>query len=110
MEHQDWTPVVLKKPVKLTTEIVSKMNKTVSPVKTNENDEVVSIKKVTKKMADIIIKSRIAKKWTQTNLANACSIDVKTINEIERAYCVYNAEHINKIAKNLNVKIPREFN
>jgi ribosome-binding protein aMBF1 (putative translation factor) len=44
---------------------------------------------------------------TQKELAQKCNIDAKIVNDIEKGGCVYNAEHCNKIAKALNVKIPR---
>ena len=108
MSHQDWTHVVFKKPVKQTTTIVPKTSSPQSGTKTNENDEVVSIKKVTVKMSQLVVQARITKKLTQVQLANACCLDSKIINEIERGGCVYNADQINKISKILNIKIPRD--
>ena len=49
------------------------------------------------------------RKLTQKDLATKCNMDSKIINEIERGGCVYVADHVNKIARALNVKIPRDF-
>ena len=60
-------------------------------------------------MSKIISESRTSQKLSQKDLATKCNMDSKIINEIERSGCVYVADHINKIARALNVKIPREF-
>ena len=59
-------------------------------------------------MAQLIIKTRTEKKLTQVQLARSCNFDKKIIANIERCDCVYNAIHINKIARVLGVIIPRE--
>lgn len=108
MQHQDWEVITLKpKKPKVETTQVARTQQASKPVKTDENDEVISVKKVTMAMAQIVIQSRVAKKMTQVDLGKACCLESKIINEIERGNCIYNAEHINKISKVLGVKIPR---
>jgi len=107
--YQDWTPVVLrkdkpqvKKPQFVNNTSLGKVNVD------NDGDETVKIKKVTYNMAQLITKTRTDKKLTQVELARSCNFDKKIIADIERGDCVYNAMHINKIARVLGIKIPRE--
>lgn len=98
----DWKPVILRK--KLKEPLITKPKE-----KLDENGEVVvDIKKVSIKMAQIIIQGRANKNIKQIELARMCNLDTKTINDIEKADCVYNCKQINKIAKALGIKIPRE--
>jgi ribosome-binding protein aMBF1 (putative translation factor) len=106
---QDWTPVVLrkdkpkeKKPQYVNATSVGKVNVD------DDGVETVKIKKVSYNMAQLIIKTRTEKKLTQVELARSCNFDKKIIADIERGNCVYNAIHINKIARVLGVIIPRE--
>ena len=110
MAHQDWTTVTFNKPKPVTTTTSNPVNHTQPKIKLDaEGNEISNIKYVTKEMAKIIIESRTSQKLTQKDLATKCNMDSKIINEIERGGCVYVAEHLNKIARALNVKIPREF-
>jgi len=111
MAHQDWTTVTFNKskPVSTTTPTTT-VNHTQPKIRLDaEGNEISNIKYVTKEMAKIITESRTSQKLTQKELATKCNMDSKIINEIERGGCVYVAEHVNKIARALNVKIPREF-
>jgi ribosome-binding protein aMBF1 (putative translation factor) len=110
MAHQDWTTVTFNKPKTAATNVSATVNHTQPKVRLDaEGNEISNIKYVTKEMARIIIESRTSQKLTQKELATKCNMDSKIINEIERGGCVYVAEHVNKIARALNVKIPREF-
>lgn len=111
MAHQDWTTVTFNKPKPVSTTAPSTtVNHTQPKVRLDaEGNEISNIKYVTKEMAKIITESRTSQKLTQKDLATKCNMDSKIINEIERGGCVYVAEHVNKIARALNVKIPREF-
>lgn len=83
MDHQDWTPVTLNKtngPV--VREIVEKKKSFRNPsVKLDENDEIVSIKKVSKEIAQLIINGRVAKKLTRKDLANNLSLQESIITD-----------------------------
>jgi ribosome-binding protein aMBF1 (putative translation factor) len=113
MSHQDWNPVVFNNKNNLKEE-----NNKVKPpsiihsepkVKlTNDGEEIITIKNVTKTMSDIIKAKRNELKLTQKELAQKCNLDVKIINDIEKGGCIYNAQQINIIAKILNTKIPRK--
>jgi ribosome-binding protein aMBF1 (putative translation factor) len=113
---QDWTHTVIrknKKTVKSSPIVVKKQHLTNSTKTTfDENgNEVVKLKFVSRDMAQFIIKERMTKKLTQKELAKLSNIDVKTLEDIERAgstNVIYNAIQINKIAKALSVNIPRK--
>lgn len=111
MAHQDWTTVTFNKPKPAATPVSAvPVNHTQPKVRLDaDGQEISNIKYITKEMAKIITESRTSQKLTQKDLATKCNMDSKIINEIERGGCVYVAEHVNKIARALNVKIPREF-
>jgi ribosome-binding protein aMBF1 (putative translation factor) len=106
MDHQDWKPVVLNKtngPV--IKEIVEKKKQTGnSSVKLDENDEIISIKKVPKEISQLITNARIAKKLTRKDLANNLNLQECVITEIETGKAIYDGNLITKIKKYLCVK------
>jgi ribosome-binding protein aMBF1 (putative translation factor) len=110
MSHQDWNTVTFNKPKPKITPTTVPVNHTQAKIKLDaDGQEISNIKYVTKEMSKIISESRTSQKLSQKDLATKCNMDSKIINEIERSGCVYVADHINKIARALNVKIPREF-
>ncbi len=110
MDNQDWTPVVFKKSSKETKADGPKVIHTQAKITLDEDgQEVVKIKLVSKEMARVVIDARTALKLSQKELGVKCNLDSKIINEVERSGCVYNADHLNKIARALGVKIPRDF-
>ena len=110
MNHQDWDPVVLSKPQEVKKKSVASNNIKPTIDDVNDDGELKNkIKLVTKEMAKQITAARVEQKLSQKDLANKCNIDLAIINSIERATCKYNAEQINKIARILNIKIPRLF-
>jgi ribosome-binding protein aMBF1 (putative translation factor) len=110
MSTQDWTPVVFKKSSKETKSDAPKVIHTQPKISLDEDgQEVVKLKLVTKEMSRAVIDARTSQKLSQKELGVKCNLDSKIINEIERGGCVYNADHLNKIARALGVKIPRDF-
>lgn len=105
--NQDWNNLILTKTKQKLN--VSLPQKPSTSIKENTITGDVSIKKVSKSMAKSIIDARLLKKWTQLQLAQNSTVDVKTINEIERSGCVYNANIFNKLCKALGVKIERNY-
>jgi ribosome-binding protein aMBF1 (putative translation factor) len=108
--NQDWTPAVIRKPKK-ETEHKPQISKPASSIKTTyaeDGDEITKLKIVSHEMAQFIIKARTEKELKQSDVAKRANLDVKTITEIEKGGCVYNANDVNKIAKALGVKIPRK--
>jgi DNA-binding XRE family transcriptional regulator len=80
-----------------------------SSIKETEEGCIVKIKKVSKSMAQAVINARIAKQWTQIQLAHNSAIDTKTIGEIERGGAVYDSNVFNKICKALGINIERNY-
>ena len=108
MAHQDWTPVTFQKK-QTSAQKAPTTTSTAPKVKLDEegNEIVKKVKTVSKEMSLIISTARTTQSMTQKELAQKCNIDAKIVNDIEKGGCVYNAEHCNKIARALNVKIPR---
>lgn len=107
MAHQDWTPVTFQK--KQPAPKAPIVTSTAPKVKLDEegNEIIKKVKTVTKEMSLVVSTARTSQSMTQKELAQKCNIDAKIVNDIEKGGCVYNAEHCNKIARALNVKIPR---
>jgi ribosome-binding protein aMBF1 (putative translation factor) len=77
--------------------------------KETEEGGIIKIKKVSKAMGKAVTDARIAKQWTQVQLAHNSTVDSKTIGEIERGCGVYDSNIFNKISKALGVKIERNY-
>jgi ribosome-binding protein aMBF1 (putative translation factor) len=107
-EHQQWEPTIISnsnKPKPKT----NQTQREPSAIKLNESGDIVKVKKVSPQMARGIVDARIAKKWTQIQLAHNSAIDVKSIGEIERGGCIYDANVFNKLCNTLGVKIERNI-
>jgi len=114
MADQDWKPVNIGNGKTAAAE-----NKAKKPIfvpaagqpriiKTEDGEEVVQSKKISSVTAQAIMQARTSKNLTQKELATKCNLDVKIISDCEKVGTKYNCEHVNKIAKILGVKIPRE--
>lgn len=111
MEHQNWTPVILSNPNKVKnnqpTTIVDRRDIKQNTIKTDAEGDVIGVKKVSKTMANELVKARTSKNLTQIQLAKQCNLDSKVVGENERGGCLYNAQTWNKLCKELGVKIER---
>jgi ribosome-binding protein aMBF1 (putative translation factor) len=105
--NQDWNYITISKN-KPKPKVVLAQRET-SAVKTNQDGDIVQVKKVSPQMARAIIDARIAKKWNQVELARNSAIDVKTIGDIERGGCLYDANVFNKLCKTLGIQIERNY-
>lgn len=105
--NQDWNYVTLSKTKPK--QKVSLPQGTPTSFKETEEGGIVKIKKVSKAMGKAVTDARIAKQWTQVQLAHNSTVDTKTINEIERGGGVYDSNIFNKISKALGVKIERNY-
>lgn len=108
MNHQDWKTIVVHKPKTHEKQInVVNNNPTQqkhrSIEKKAENDEL-KHKQITVEMRKAIQQARAAKGFTQKELAQKCGFTPKILNEIESGKAIYNANHLNKIKKQLGVK------
>lgn len=105
--NQDWKYITISKPQQKPKTIYTQREPT--SIKTNESGEIVQVKKVSSEMAKKIIDARVAKKWSQIQFAHNSAVDVKTIAEIERGGCIYNANIFNKLCKTLGITIERNY-
>lgn len=103
---QDWNYVSLVKPKPKPKSVMPQ--KIASSIKETFDGDI-KIKKVSKTMAKAVTDARLSKQWTQVQLAHNSTIDSKTINDIEKGGCVYDANVFNKLSKTLGVKIERNY-
>ncbi len=114
MDSQDWKPVNIGNGKAKQAEIQAKKPVFIPGAgqpkitTTEDGEEIVQSKKMTSTTTQAIMQARTAKNLTQKELATKCSLDVKIISDCEKIGTKYNWEHVNKIAKVLGVKIPRE--
>jgi ribosome-binding protein aMBF1 (putative translation factor) len=114
MDSQDWKPVNIGNGKAASAQIQAKKPVFIQGagqpkiIKTEDGEEVVQSKKITSVTSQAIMQARAAKSLTQKELAAKCSLDVKIISDCEKVGTKYNWENVNKIAKALGVKIPRE--
>lgn len=106
---QDWNPQVIRKPVdKKPTQVFSHIPSVAKVSYDADGQEVHTLKIVSREMAQFVVNARVAKGWKQGELAKHANLDAKTVAEIERGGGVYNAGHVNKLAKALGINIPRK--
>lgn len=105
--NQDWNYISIGK--SKTKQPVSLPSGTPTSFKETEEGGIVKIKKVSKAMSKAVTDARIAKKWTQVQLAHNSTVDSKIIGEIERGGSVYDSNVFNKITKALGVRIERNY-
>jgi ribosome-binding protein aMBF1 (putative translation factor) len=96
--HQDWKTIVLSKPKIQPKEIVKKPSSLPS-----ENDEIKSIKYVSKDISQLIINARCAKKMLRKDLAKNMNLKEDVIADIETGKAIYNGDQIARIKKFLGI-------
>jgi ribosome-binding protein aMBF1 (putative translation factor) len=110
--HQDWKTVVLSNPKKIAKnqpkeivkkEEIHKPNSLPSGFKLDENDEIKSIKYVSKDISQIIINARCAKKMSRKDLAKNMNLKEDIITNIETGKAIYNGDQIARIKKFLGI-------
>ena len=107
LEHQDWTPQVVRKKndnkeMDSSKKLSQGQQRDNKLLKKAENDDL-KHDKITIELRVKIQQGRGSQKWTQKDLANRCNLPVTVINEIESGKAIYNPQHINKIKKILKI-------
>lgn len=97
MEHQDWTTVSFKKPVKTVTKQPNIDPEVKKFKQLEESDNIIKIVKVSNEDKIKITKLRLAKKLTQEELNVKLCLKKDTIKCIENGTHEYNKLLINKI-------------
>jgi putative transcription factor len=72
-----------------------------------DSDEEIKFETVSHECAIAVQNARLAKQWTQAQLAKAINEKTGTVIDIESGHGQYVADQINRIEKVLGVKIPR---
>jgi len=104
MEHQDWKPVVLRKPAHLVPG--AKKSGGGGPKPPKEGDEF-KLPKIGANLKVAIMQARVAKKMSQKDLAQRLGVPPDIINKYETGKIVPNNSFIAKMEKTLGVKLPR---
>lgn len=112
MNHQDWKPVILRggKLAPKKKQVVQKnkgLEKSSKNKKLDESTEAKKIEYISPKIKQQLINGRVAKKWKQKDIANAMSIPVKRIQEIESGKAINNMAYFQKIARKLGIKLEK---
>jgi ribosome-binding protein aMBF1 (putative translation factor) len=115
MSHQDWETVIVKGKISESTKNTPS-KKTVVTTHRNQQDAPLTIKKIydhenpnadpeirvvliDKDFAKNMTKMRLVKKMSQKELASACALDVRIINDYEKGGCARNGSYVSKIKK-----------
>tara|TARA_B100000424_G_scaffold225565_1_gene185763 strand:+ start:8481 stop:8804 length:324 start_codon:yes stop_codon:yes gene_type:complete len=99
MHHQDWEPVILRKPVTI-------VNKPKGPKPPQDGDEF-NIPKITTEFKKAFTQARMLKKISQKDLAKALNVPLQDIVKYENGKAIPKNQFISKIEKFLGVKLPR---
>ena len=103
--HQDWEPVVIRKPVS------PKPPPQNPPKQVGTDPEDKKIKVYSKELGDAIVRGRCTLKISQTELAKRCNVVPGVIQEMESHKGLYNPELVNKVLKVLKLSFTeRRFN
>lgn len=113
MAHQDWTPMVLKKP-----QPKSKGTPQVAPPKLKHSNVSVNMKrldeddayvppKMTRELGQKILQGRSKLKLSQEQLAMKCSIPLSILRDYERGIGVYNRIYLNPLCRFLDIALPK---
>ena len=105
-KHQDWNEVVLRKPIEVKNNNPSLNQKTKSQYLLESND-IIAPPKTNKELKLAIQQARIAKKWSQKELATQLNTTIQIISQYENGKAIPNNAFISKLEKKLGVKLPR---
>ena len=107
LPHQDWKPVEFHKP------IFPKKTENTQPVVTKkmkellDNENIVTLPKITNELKSSIQQARLAKKMTQKQLASILNVTIKDIADYENGKAIPNNQFISKLERTLQTKLPR---
>ncbi len=102
--HQDWEPVVLRKKPVMTTTVAAGPGPT-KEQKLDRVDEPSSHKKVSGSMAQAIMKGRMAKNLTQSQLAMQIQQKPNVIQDYEKGKAIPNPKILQDLRRVLGVVI-----
>jgi len=76
---------------------ISVKNTTLTKFRPQLDDDEVKLKRVSQAVADEIRNKRLARNWTQKELAKRCNVNVKIISDIESGQALHNGKTVEKI-------------
>lgn len=114
MSHQDWENVIVKG--KMHENVKTPTTKKIVTTHSNKQDTPLTVKKIydsenpnaepdikavliDKEFAKKMTQMRLVKKMSQKDLALACALDVRIINDYEKGGCARNGAYVSKIKK-----------
>ena len=100
MQHQDWTPVIIKK-----TNPISNSNKSINKL---DSDEIEKQNNISLDNRLLIQQARLAHKLTQKDLAHKINKDAKTIQNYEAGNIVPDYNIMCKLEKILKLKLNKK--
>ena len=103
--HQDWEPVVLKKPAHLLPG-AKKGGGSGGPKPPQEGDEF-KLPKIGNNLKVAIMQARVAKKMSQKDFAQKLGVPVDIVNKYESGKIVPDNKFIAKMERTLGAKLPR---
>lgn len=89
---------------KIITQRDAKIDEKIRIGKINEEEETFHVKKVSKEFAKQIVQARLAKNWTQKDLARAMNETTNVIASFENGTAIYNPQMVQKFQKILSLK------
>ena len=95
MFHQDWTQVVIHKPV---------TRPQTAPQGPRRETKTASY---SKELSDAVSQARVAKKLTRDQLAKKCNVLTSLVADLEMRRGPYDAELTNKVLKALDLKVAK---
>lgn len=101
MDHQDWEPVILRKPVTVTHKPKPKGQ---NPL---EDGEEFNVAKVSPELKKALQQARVAKKMSQKQLATLLNVPVQEITKYETGKIIPNNQFISRMERALGAKLPR---
>ncbi len=104
--HQDWEPVVLKKPAHIVPGTKKGLGGGGGPKLLQEGDEF-KLPKIGNNLKVAIMQARVAKKMSQKDFAQKLGVSVDIVNKYESGRIVPDNKFIAKMEKTLGVKLPR---
>lgn len=97
--YQDWEPVVLKKKIPKTTNVIK------PKIEEDNGDIPEKLQTYSKDLSIAMVQARQVKKITQADLAKQLNIQTSVINDIECGKSLYNKKTYSTIMRKLGVDI-----
>ena len=102
LSHQDWDPVVFKKPSTQT-----KNGTQTNPTSNTKNDDNINIRLIDQELKIALQSARINNKLTQKQVATSMNVKPSTIMNYETGKAIPDNQFISKLERYYKTKLPR---